>query len=165
MSDTEASVDTGTCEPRYRDFDIQLQHQQDIFFLYVCIYFINWSVAFNRMFNLTKPIKQFWYYVLSYTETSMDTGTCESESEYFTGDTSIDIHMWTSIPGLWDNATTSATDNFFYMFVFILQIGALHLTGYLIYQNQLSTFDIMLSQTQRPQWVPGHLNPDTGTLT
>ena len=44
------------------------------------------------------------------------------------------------------------------MFVFIvLYIGALPLIGYLSYQNQLSTFDVMFCQTQRPQWIPGQV--------
>ena len=57
LSNTESSLKTGTCGSRYREFDIMLQHQQLTFFIYVCNYFIDWSIVFNRMFNLLKPIK------------------------------------------------------------------------------------------------------------
>ena len=37
MSHTEAAMNTGTCEHRYRDFDRMLQHQQQIFCLQIYI--------------------------------------------------------------------------------------------------------------------------------
>ena len=52
-------MNTGTCESRYRDFDIMLQHQQLTFYIYIYIYVIDWNIAFIRIFNLLKSIKYF----------------------------------------------------------------------------------------------------------
>ena len=49
-------MNTGTCEPRYRDFNIMLQHQQLIYFYKFIFVFIDWSIVFYRVFNLLKSI-------------------------------------------------------------------------------------------------------------
>ena len=52
MTHTETAMNIGTCEPRYRDFNRKPQHQQLTYFYNVYFIFIDWSVAFYRVFNL-----------------------------------------------------------------------------------------------------------------
>ena len=77
MSKTYAPMDTGTCEPRYRDFDRMPQHQQLTYFYKFMFVFIDWSIVFYRMFNFLKSITWFRCYAMSKTYAPMDTGTCE----------------------------------------------------------------------------------------
>ena len=57
MSHTELSLNTGTCGSRYRDFGKNAATSATDIFLYVYNYFIDWSTAFIRVFNLLKSIK------------------------------------------------------------------------------------------------------------
>ena len=57
MSHTEAAMNNGTREHRYRDFDRMLQHQQQTFFFTSLYFCIDWSVAFYKVFTLVKLIK------------------------------------------------------------------------------------------------------------
>ena len=59
MSHTKTAMNTGTRETRYRDIDRMPQHQQLIYFYKFIFYFIDYGIAFYKMFNLLKSITQF----------------------------------------------------------------------------------------------------------